>query len=67
MTWRNVLDCKIAGTHIIHLAHMAYELGYKFICHNDRILFVHKNPDDSIVAFDTFLTVKSLEDNNDKR
>ena len=37
ITWRDVLDCKRAGTAVGDITRLAEELGYKFVCHNDRI------------------------------
>lgn len=40
LSWRDVLDCKIAGMKLDRLAKEAAELGYRFIVFNAVLYFV---------------------------
>ncbi len=40
LNWREIFDCKIAGTHRDVAQKRAREAGYKYFCHNGTIFVV---------------------------
>lgn len=58
MTWRDVLDCKNPGEHILETARRAVDADYCFICHNGKIWFVTE--DEELKIYPTGLDVSSL-------
>lgn len=54
VTWRDVLDCKVAGMNINELASIARELMYQFVCHNDHLYWIDQsgNPHYTSITID---------------